>query len=184
MLLANIRLDGEPLSGDARKFLHAVMAEKGKLTSNQLIAEVERVAGSQAHNLDAMFKISPDAEEALVYDPAVAYSQNAIRTQAGIHPFWMSLTDEVKGRALGRWKKGRRVTIQWMLDQLNAAGVDASGLEKAINAELKKPAKGKQNESLHAPNCWGSISGLPPFRASALYAGSHAFGLCGSSRWQ
>lgn len=145
LLLANIKVDGAPLSADHRQALHAVMVESGRLTAKQLISEVEKLSGSRNHNLDATFKIHPDAEEALIHDPAIAFFKAAESSRTAIHPFWMALPERTRQRALGRWKKGRTVTIQWMLDELASTPDGTAALEAAIDAALNAPTKGKKS---------------------------------------
>ena len=61
MILANISVDGRPLSAPERQAIHAVMKAKGQLSAVELRKQVEMVTGSEKHNVEAYFQIHPDS---------------------------------------------------------------------------------------------------------------------------
>jgi hypothetical protein len=59
----------------------------------------------------------PDAEEALVLDPARRF----VRTNGMMKVVWDDLPEVLQKRVLGRWNKQRRVTWAWLLAQPEAS---------------------------------------------------------------
>ncbi len=148
MLLANIKVDGKPLTAEQRQAVHADMEEKGKLTPTELKSSVGKSTGSANSNISASFEIHPDSKDALVLDPALAYfhsgdSKPKKNTTTLAH-FWQHLSEHTKNKALGRWKKGRPVTLQWMVEQCSKEGVDASALEFEIEQHFSADQKKKK----------------------------------------
>lgn len=146
ILLANIKVEGATLSAEDRQALHQVMMEKGRLTAKELQKTVETITDSVAHNLEATFSIHPDAEKALVHDPALHYYHRAANSGSPINRFWKTLPEAVRTRALGRWKKRRPVTPAWMLEQLDKVGQSTEALQDAIDAALLERKRNKKKE--------------------------------------
>ncbi|MEM9481889.1 MAG: type II CRISPR RNA-guided endonuclease Cas9, partial [Verrucomicrobiota bacterium] len=143
MLLANIKADGKPLAAKQRKAVHARMEENGRFTPTELRKFVEDLAGTGDTNIKASFEIHPDSKEALELDPALAYAHSAeTHKKNALYPYWENLPDVIRARAIGRWKKGRPVTPQWMLDEYSRENHDPAPLlsvvDKAFVADQKK----------------------------------------------
>jgi len=133
MLLANIKSDGKFLSAEQRQSVNTLMEEKGRLTPSDLRKHVEKITGSTHNNIKASFEIHPDSKDALELDPAKAFAEMAANIKKNaLYPYWQHLNTTIQNRATGRWKKGRPVTLQWMLDQCEKEQVDASPLNKEI----------------------------------------------------
>ena len=68
-ILANLRLEGEPLPAALRRQLMEKAREVGRYTMSSFRKEFEALAGSKNHNLRNYFQITPDADKALVIVP-------------------------------------------------------------------------------------------------------------------
>ncbi|MDO5450236.1 MAG: HNH endonuclease domain-containing protein [Akkermansia sp.] len=68
-ILANLRLEGEPLPAALRRQLMEKAREVGRYTVSSFRKEFEALAGSKNHNLRNYFQITPDADKALVIVP-------------------------------------------------------------------------------------------------------------------
>lgn len=151
MIVANLRAGGKPLSVEVRQQLNAVMQNQGRLTATELRKEIERLTGAAETNIKAYFDIHPDAADALILDPALALF-NGARGAKAIGPFWQHLPDPVRNRALGRWRKGRKVDLGWMLAEIQKSGGDPSPLfeeiDRALEDDQKKIQKKKKPQFL------------------------------------
>lgn len=140
--VANIMVEGKPLWKEARQRLTERMEEHGSLTVTELENALAEIAGNACTNIEAFFKIHPDSKEALVIDPALALYHGRGDGSGRLKPYWKHLSEETKLTALNRWKKGRAVTLAWMLDASEADGTDTSALkeeiEKAYRTDRKK----------------------------------------------
>lgn len=143
MIIANIKAGGNTLTKEQRNELHSVMLKKGRLTATELRIQVEQISSKQDTNIKAYFGLHPDAADALVLDPALALYHGEGLGSKALKPYWENLPEISQHRALGRWKKGRTVSLQWMLDQCDKENHDNSPLSKAIDKEFsldqKKP---------------------------------------------
>lgn len=131
MILANLRVDGRPLSAEWRQALHARMQQKGRLTSTELRKELEAISGSENNNIKGYFELHPDSADALVLDPALALYNGEGAGSKRLKPYWECLPEITRKKACGRWKKGRVVNLDWMLEQC-ALNVDANDSLRAV----------------------------------------------------
>lgn len=141
MIITNIKADGKTLTSEQRKELHSRMLEKGRFTAAELSKVVEKITATQDTNLKAYFGIHPDAADALVLDPALALYHGEGPGSQSLKPYWSQLPDISQRRALGRWKKGRVVSLQWMLDECDKENHDKSPLKKSIDKEFELDQK-------------------------------------------
>lgn len=152
MLLANIKANGKPLTEKERQAVNAEMEQRGRLTPTELHKIIQNLTGCDKSqtNVAASFEIHPDSKDALELDPALAFFHRAAdrptAKSTGINLYWRHLPDRTKHRALGRWKKSRPVTLQWMLDECTKEQHDPTALEDEIAEQFKKDqAKNKPN---------------------------------------
>ncbi len=137
MLVANTRIatgqgrETRPLSVQERTGLDKIMTAQGHMTRAGLKAVVCEVAGDRPNNLDQML-MHPDAEKALVLDPA----RKALSKQPWQAVF-DSLADIDKRYFLNVVRRGKPVMLR---DLVNVAGVAA---EDAINEFVAKAGKSK-----------------------------------------
>lgn len=144
MILANLRVDGRPLSAGLRQALHEVMKSKGRLTSTELRKELEAISGSKNNNIKGYFDLHPDSADALVFDPALALYNGEGAGSKSLKPYWECLPEITRKKACGRWKKGRIVNLNWMLEQC-ASDADASdSLREIIDAAYASDQKKKK----------------------------------------
>ena len=149
MLLANIKVEGRFLSADERREVNALMKEKGRLTPTELREFVVQITGCVDNNIKASFEIHPDSKDALVLDPVTAFCEKAAQPPGKkpifeIARFWPHLPEVVQKRASGRWRKGRLVNLNWMLDQLEREGVSPDALREAIEFLWRADQEGKK----------------------------------------
>lgn len=174
MILANIRADGKALTVEQRGDVHAAMEKNGRLTGKELRQAVEEICATTKTNIEAYFELHPDSEDALVLDPALALFQGVGPGSLAIKPFWEHLPEVIQYRALGRWKKGRLVTLQWMLDQCNQENHDSRPLTEAINSAFEKdqqkskPAYLTEEHHRHKAFAPKPLSGRAPYSRSVM----------------
>lgn len=141
MIIANIKADGKTLTREQRSELHSEMLQKGRFTATELRVLVEKITGTKDTNLKAYFGLHPDAADALVLDPALSLYHGEGVGSKSLKPYWNHLPKISQRRALGRWKKGRVVSLQWMLDECDKENHDKAPLEKSIDKEFSLDQK-------------------------------------------
>ncbi len=174
MIIANIKADGKPLTSEQRKELHSIMLEKGRFTATELRVQVEKITATQETNLKAYFGLHPDAADALVLDPALTLFHGEGAGSQALKPYWKHLSEVTQRRALGRWKKGRIVSLQWMLDECDKEKHDKSPLLEAINLEFSadqekpKSSYATLDHLLRKSYAPKSLSGRAPYSRTCM----------------
>lgn len=142
-ILANIRVrrseggELESLSVAEREALTRAARDAGGFTAAEFRKLVTEVTGCKTGNLEAMLT-HPDAEDALVLDPA----KRLTRTNAMLKAVWQMLPNLLHSRVLGRWNKHRRVTWEWLLKQPEAPPALEEKLRSAWLDSKRKTRKG------------------------------------------
>lgn len=144
MILANLRVNGSPLPPEQRQAIHAAMQYKGRLTASELNKELEQASGSKQNNVKTYFDLHPDSAEALVLDPALALYNSEGAGSKALSPFWDCLPELIRKRALGRWKKRRSVSLNWMIDQCVSHQDAMLALREVIETSFAKDQKKKK----------------------------------------
>lgn len=116
-ILANIKVDGNPLDSEIRNTLWKLAEEQGRLSHSEIEKTVKKHYGDIPTNLDAYFNLHPDSEEALVLDPVMDEVRKAEGNRAKLSPIWKQLPDTVKAATIAEWKAGKGVSFAWMLCQ-------------------------------------------------------------------
>ncbi len=129
--------DKVPLTSDQRAKLTALAREAGGFTAGEFKKAVLQVSGAMASNADLMMT-TPDAEEALVLDPARRF----VKTNGMLKVIWNDLPPVLQKRITGRWNKHRRVTWLWILQQPEAPKHLEAKLKAAWQETKRKPRKG------------------------------------------
>jgi hypothetical protein len=129
--------DKESLNPDERVKLTALSREAGGFTAKDFIKAVNDITKCVSSNAEAMMT-TPDAEEALVLDPARRFT----RTNGMMKAVWEHLPKALQSRITGRWNKHRRVTWAWMLAQSDEPAKLEATLKAAWNETKRKPRKG------------------------------------------
>ena len=144
------------------------MEEKGRLTGKELREAVESICDTDQTNCKAYFEIHPDAAEALILDPALALYNGEGPGSQSIKPFWQHLSERTQNRALGRWKKGRPVSLQWMIDDCTRV---IALKPDYVNAWVNRgAARGRLGDWLGAVNDYTRAIELQPDFAEAWLA--------------
>jgi len=147
-------------------------AEKtGGFTSGEFKKRVRELTGINHDNLDQLL-IHPDADKALVLDPARRFTASNDKAKA----LWPLLPERIQKAVMGRWRQGRPVSLAWMLHscpELNPLFRDAH------EATLKKQKKTPEwKKWVNAPLEPDYPSGRAPYSrkimadAAASYLGS------------
>lgn len=142
-ILANVTVkrtnegEKETLTADERSALIKKARDTGGFTSGEFKKAVLEVSGAVSSNADLMMT-HPDADEALVLDPALRFA----RTNGMMKAVWDDFPKVLQKRLLGRWNKHRRVTWQWLLAQPEAPKNLESKLQAAWKETKRKPRKG------------------------------------------
>lgn len=142
-ILANLKADGEPIDKELRMTLWQLAKKQGRLTHSDLQKAIKNHCGDVTTNLDAYFKLHPDSEEALVLDPVMDEVRKAEGSRAKISPVWKHLPELVKDAAIKEWRKGKTISLAWLLDQAqHATGYQQimDGLQKEFSS--LKPKRG------------------------------------------
>lgn len=143
-ILANLKASGEPIDKELRKTLWDLAAKQGRLTHSDLQKAIKTHCGDVMTNIDAYFKLHPDSEDALVLDPVMDEVRKAEGSRAKLSPVWKHLPESVQLTTIEQWRKGKSVSMAWLLDQAK----DSSGYPPMLSALEKefsalKPKKGK-----------------------------------------
>lgn len=145
MVLANVRVrrtpegELEPLTAAEREALTQKARLSGDFTAKEFQAEIEALTGSKVSNVEAMMT-HPDSQMALVLDPVLKLTQSNQK----LKDLWPMLPPEVQKRALGRWRKGRRVTLDALLLQVPSPDKARALLDK-LYADTVKRIKKKES---------------------------------------
>lgn len=138
MIVANIRVsDGaagtRPLVTTERRELTAAVREAGGFTASQFRKAVAAVSKQGEGNTAAMMT-DPNADEALILDPPVAY----VRSNTEMKAAWPMLSPELRRRILGRMNRQKRITWGWIAAQQGAPATLADELVAATNSGGKR----------------------------------------------
>lgn len=146
-LIANIKVNGEPLSSATRHTLTNLAEKTGGVGRKEIEKHLKSELGSEiTTNLEAYFNIHPDSEDALVLDPALKLAHSNAQ---GMQHFWPILPENLKKLSLSRWRKGKAISPQeWML-RMKDKGQNTKDLELAIKTVDKnqRTKKGKVAKS-------------------------------------
>lgn len=143
-VIANLKANGEPIDKELRGVIWDLAVKQGRLTLSDLQRTFKAHYGTATTNLDAYFKLHPDSEEALVLDPVMDEVRKAEGSRAKLSPVWKRLPDATKSAAIDHWRKGKSVSLAWLLDHAKDSPEHSSilcGLEKDF--ALIKPKKGR-----------------------------------------
>ncbi|MCF7789998.1 MAG: hypothetical protein K9N47_28015 [Prosthecobacter sp.] len=142
-IVANITVRGtkegdkEPLTPDQRAKLAEMAREAGGFSAAEFKKAVLEVSGAAFSNAELMMT-HPDAEEALVLDPARRF----VRTNGMMKAVWDELPQPLQKRITGRWNKQRRVTWAWLLQQPETPHNVEAKLKAAWQDSKRKTRKG------------------------------------------
>ena len=93
-ILANLRLEGQPIAAETRQALMNQAREVGRFTKTEFIKAFETLVNSKSHNLRNYFQITPDADKALVVVPQKDEQRAAGRAPYA-RPVLRAVVDEV-----------------------------------------------------------------------------------------
>ena len=93
-ILANLRLEGQPIAAETRQALLNQAREVGRFTKTEFIKAFETLVNSKSHNLRNYFQITPDADKALVVVPQKDEQRAAGRAPYA-RPVLRAVVDEV-----------------------------------------------------------------------------------------
>ncbi len=139
-VLANLKADGEPLSKELRRHLFDRAKERGRFTEAELRKEIEAQLGKIGTNLEAYFKIHPDAEKQLVIDPAVVLPHSS----RVLKPIWPLLGEPARNSALRLWSRGKAVCPAQLLELAHNGG-DPEQAETVLREHFAKLPKKEAN---------------------------------------
>lgn len=144
-ILANITVretkdgDKRPLNAEERSRLTELARAEGGFTAGDFKKAVLKVSGASFSNAELMMT-HPDAEEALVLDPAKRFTV----TNGMMKAVWEVLPPVLQKRILGRWNKHRRVSWAWVLQQPEAPTDLEAKLQTAWKETKRKTRKGDE----------------------------------------
>jgi CRISPR-associated endonuclease Csn1 len=151
MQLANIfgakpgERETRPLTADERKRLTALAEKQGAFTKGEFKQAMREITGwperPSRDNLDALL-LHPDAEKALVLDPAQREIHNSKLATA-----LAALPERFRKRLLGKLRRGQTISLQQVRDWLT--GADADAFDAAVQ-RLIEAANTKRSRN-HAP---------------------------------
>lgn len=140
MILANVRVsDGatgtRPLTPAERQAVSDLLRAAGKFTATQFRKEVATISKQGDGNTTAMMT-DPNAEEALILDPPLAY----VRANAEMKVAWPLLPEALKRRVLARMNRQKPITWGWIEAQPDAPATLREALIAAAAPKGKKKA--------------------------------------------
>ena len=116
MQLANVQVaTGEErktrrLNVAERTAVNAEMEKRGYLTPGDFKKAVRALTNKAADNLDQLLSL-PDADRALVLDPVRRY----LHTQPFVMVVWPVLSEPLRKRIIGKWRRGHAITVGELL---------------------------------------------------------------------
>ncbi|MBK1881215.1 hypothetical protein JIN85_02245 [Luteolibacter pohnpeiensis] len=140
-ILANLKVDGEPVDKEIRAELFALARQQGRLSESDIRKIIESHHGEATTNLEAYFKLHPDSEEALVLDPVADEVRKAEGSRAKLSPIWKHLSPSVKEAIISEWRKNKAVSLAWIAEQSGDKAAFAEAFQKDFAA--LKPKKGQ-----------------------------------------
>jgi HNH endonuclease len=143
-ILANLKANGDPLDRELRQTLWDLAVKQGRRNHSDLQKAIKAYCGDVSTNIDAYFKLHPDSEDALVFDPVMDEVRKAEGSRANLSPIWKQLSESVQSVIISIWKKGRSVSLAWMLEK-SADSPNATNLDAAARNYFAglKPKQGK-----------------------------------------
>jgi len=152
------------LTAAEKKTLTEEARQTGGFSASEFKKRVRELTGTNDDNL-AQLLMHPDADKALVLDPARRFTSSNEKTAA----IWPLLPAPVQNVTLGRWRKGRPVN----LDSLLLAAPDKEPEFRKLHADaVKKTRKNQKAPSwkqwLHAPLTPDYPSGRAPYAKSVM----------------
>lgn len=94
-ILANIRVGENPLPAEIRRQLMELAEEKGKFTLKEFKKVVAELTGNAPNNLANYFGMNPEAEKALIVNPARANAQPASGRAPYARPVLRTVVEEI-----------------------------------------------------------------------------------------
>jgi len=143
-IMANIKVriskedEGRPLNAEEREKLTCIARHEGGFTAAEFKKAVLETSGAKFSNVELMMT-HPDAQDALVLDPALRFT----KTNGMLKAVWAELPPPLQKRTLGRWNKGRRVSLAWLIQQPEASATLEARLQAAWRETKRKPRKGE-----------------------------------------
>ena len=170
MLVANLRLDGAPLTAPERAALNAQMEKAGSMTPAQLGAALGKIRPGAATNVEAFLQLHPDSANALVLDPALSYP----RTSRLLKGLWPLVPEEVRGRISNKWKKGVPVSLERMAAMIAASGGDPAPFQESARAQWERGSRGGKAKATswevfsRTPRGPAPVSGRAPYSRDVM----------------
>lgn len=118
------------LSAEQRQALDARMAERGALTRGELTKAVEELTGGAPSNVKLML-LHPDAEKALVVDPALREL-----TRKDIALYYAALPERLQKRVRGQLRRGAHLSLGKIREQLEMLG-DTAAFDGVLAREIE-----------------------------------------------
>jgi hypothetical protein len=140
-ILANIKADGKPIDKTLRSTLWQLAHQQGRLSSSDIAKAIKSHLGDVPTNLEAYFKLHPDAEEALLLDPVADEVRKAEGSRARLSPFWKHLSEPIKESIIHEWRKNKAISLAWIAEQSGENKLLADAFQKEFTS--LKPRKGE-----------------------------------------
>ena len=141
-ILANLKVDGEPIPAGSRKYLFDVAKKQGSLTAKDLKSALKSLHPKAKTNVSDYFTLHPDSAKALVLDPVADAVRKASGKNSTLAPVWPHLSDEAKEFIKVRWAKNQGISLAEILQISGDGSRLLKELEPAF-AKANKPKNGK-----------------------------------------
>lgn len=171
MQLANVQLATDNpkkprrLTADERRQMDTRMSQRGALTKGEFIKAIEEITGIKTSNVKQML-LHPDADKALVVDPV-----QRVLTGEDLAPFYQALPERLQKRVKGKLRKGDRLTLQAIYDDLAKLG-DTAAFDAQISRKLDiaSSKQGKKTDTLTRKNILSTAFQIPALSGRAPHS--------------
>jgi CRISPR-associated endonuclease Csn1 len=141
-ILANLRVNGEAISPDARLNLFDLAKQQGSLTPTDLKKCLTALYPKAKTNIADYFTLHPDSAKALVLDPVADAVRKASGKTSKLAPIWHLLDGDTQEKIKVRWSKNQGISLAEILQMSGNADALIKELELAY-AKANKPKNGK-----------------------------------------
>jgi hypothetical protein len=145
-ILANLKVDGNPIPPKTRRHLLDLAKQHGSLSPTDLKKALAAHHPKAKTNVSDYFTLHPDSANALVLDPVADAVRKASGKNSKLGPIWNALSDSTRLQIKERWGKCRSISFAEIL-KING---DTETLVMLLEPAFAKANKARNGKSKYA----------------------------------
>lgn len=145
-ILANLKVDGDPIPPETRRHLLDLAKRQGSLSPADLKKALATHHPKAKTNVSDYFTLHPDSANALVLDPIAEAVRKASGKNSKLSPIWNALSEATRLQIKERWGKYQSISFAEIL-QING---DTDTLVKLLEPVFAKANKAKNGKPKYA----------------------------------